>query len=57
MKDQLDYIVDVVVGFNSLIREDFLNIKPLAMKVGGFPNNEKNEKLDLFIKFVRDNKH
>lgn len=57
-KDHIDVIVDITVGFQSIIRGDFANMQPLAVKLGGFPETSKGDsKLDNFVKFVRDNRN
>ena len=37
-KEQINFLVDVVSGLTSLSRGDIKGIKPLALKLGGFPD-------------------
>lgn len=48
-------MIDTLQGLTSLTKGDLAGIRPLAIKLGGFPTG-KLEKLEQFIKVVRANK-
>jgi Ca2+-binding EF-hand superfamily protein len=48
-KDNISYIVDVLFGVMCICHENFKNVKGMALKVGGFPSEER---LDFF-KIIR----
>lgn len=50
-KDNLKFIVDSVIGLISLTKGDLTGIKPLAIKLGGFPT--AIDKLEQFIKVIK----
>ena len=50
----LGFVVDVMEGLLCMINGDWQGLKPLVVKLGGFP--DQIEKLDQFLKLVKDNK-
>lgn len=53
-KNNVVFAVDVIEGLTSLTRGDLQGIRPLAVKMGGFPS--QLDKLEQFIKVLKQNK-
>ena len=52
-KDNMLFMIDVLVGILSICKMNFAGLKPLALKVGGFPNMQK---LQAFFDIIKKNK-
>lgn len=52
-KDNILFVIDVLVGILSICKMNFAGLKPLALKVGGFPNMQK---LTAFFDIIKKNK-
>ena len=52
-KDNLLFAVDVIVGILSISKLDFSGLKPLALKIGGFPDVSK---IQAFFGIIKKNK-
>ena len=52
-KDNLLFVVDVIVGILSISKLDFSGLKPLALKIGGFPDLTK---IQSFFDIIKKNK-
>ena len=53
-KNDLPFLVDIIFGIICLCKQDFQNMRPLALKVGGFPDLGK---LNSFFFLIRKNKN
>lgn len=50
-KDSILFVVDIIQGLICLTKGDLLGMRPLALKLGGFP--ESIEKLEQFYKTIK----
>jgi hypothetical protein len=48
------FVVDIIEGISSLVKGDLQGIKPLAIKMGGYPSSL--DKLEQFVKLIKQNK-
>ena len=52
-KENLLFAVDVIIGILSISKMDFSGLKPLALKIGGFPELSK---IQAFFDIIKKNR-